>query len=96
MIFKYMNRTNRDHLNSEEIDIIKKHEKKEEKMFIYIIFFVVVEQLINAWLGKGILSSIISIAMSLMIVAAMGYYFWFKKTKYKRIEKEISEIKNKE
>lgn len=39
MIFKYMNRTNRDHLNTEEIDIIKKHEKKRRKdVYIYHIF----------------------------------------------------------
>ena len=94
MIFKYMQKTNCDHLNSEQINIIQKYDKKEKNMFVGILLAVVAEEIINLFLDKSFISVIISLLLLVGIIAAMVYYFWFKKTKYKRMEKDIVEKEN--
>lgn len=84
-----MNKSGYNSFSREQLDIIEKYKKKEEKLFSYIIYGIVIILFINMLLDYTIIYDFISISLCSIILINITRYYYFKITMNKKILEEI-------
>ena len=93
LIDALMNKMNCNSFDREQLDVIEKYNKKDDKLSLYIIYILFIALLINFTLDNSMFSNVIGIVTSIILIIVCIYYAYFKITKQKHI---VSELRGKE